>query len=619
MTLISIPSPSSKSLSNSKRKIGQTIRWVAAGGGEWDDATCWDAGRPPNANERACFEIPVSGRVLINSIALVGQVAVNIGTTNKRVTLGGTGKLILSGVDRFMGKPVSMQVENGTLLLADPLRVEVTSPRFSANAGGRLIIATSYVRAVGADLKLHVSQTGVLSLRTENWSPGFDLDVSSSRSQGLGPRIIDFGHALRSTARQVTFRLLKEHDGEEILIRGFQPGDQLRFQHDPTQSTDPGKPLRLNAVTFPGAANDGKARLVRSGGYYYLLPIDPDFSTPDPEWPSQKSVRPTIPVQIEPPTPITTSGVSADVTSLYTNTLVAAIESINKVAISVSAGDGSGWSPALELDPPPGVLHAASPNLLLLRSGEILLVYQAILHTGEISIAMTGCSDPTRAGSPEAWRPSQILTDLQPNLLIKNGRLLQQSNGTLLLPFTLNCLAGCLQSTNDGATWSRFGEMIGGGPEVRLQCPAVGEIEPRHLFMLSATNMGRIYRSESRDGANQWSSPTEVTNLVSPAAPFALTVNSDCAEALIVWNHQSRRKDDGEDRIRLSVSSSTDNGYHWSTPHLLTANSSEISTYPSLTSEVNKTGSFIATYLRLSQSDGIDSGCLQSVRIIRRA
>ena len=112
-------------------------------------------------------------------------------TRTPAVKLGGPGTLVLTGADRFLGKPVALQVADGTLRLAAPLRVEVAAPRFGAHAGGTLIVATPHVRAVADDLKLVVSQTGVLALRAERWSPGFDLDVATSRTLGLGPHVID--------------------------------------------------------------------------------------------------------------------------------------------------------------------------------------------------------------------------------------------------------------------------------------------------------------------------------------------------------------------------------------------------------------------------------------------
>ena len=91
------------------------IRWTAPGGGRWDDERCWDAGRAPLPDERACFDRPVAGAVNIHERVAVARVEVDLGDPNARVTLGGPGTLVLTGADRFLGKPVALQVADGTL------------------------------------------------------------------------------------------------------------------------------------------------------------------------------------------------------------------------------------------------------------------------------------------------------------------------------------------------------------------------------------------------------------------------------------------------------------------------------------------------------------------------
>ena len=264
------------------------VRWTAPGGGRWSDGGCWDTGRAPLPDERARFDRPVAGAVTIDGRVTAGRVELDLGDPAAAVTLNGPGALVLTGADRFLGKPVSLQVARGTLRLAAPLRVEVAAPRFGAHAGGTLVIATPHVRAAAPDLKLMVSQTGVLALRAGRWSPGFDLDAATSRTLGLGPHVIDFGGRRDAGTRLLGFRRFKEHDGDELLIRGFRPGDQLRFDEDPRESTDPGKELRLHAVRFAGpddegVAHGGAARVARSGRFFYLLPQDGRYAVPADE------------------------------------------------------------------------------------------------------------------------------------------------------------------------------------------------------------------------------------------------------------------------------------------------------------------------------------------------
>ena len=592
------------------RQAPPAVRWTALQGGSWQDGRCWDAGRAPLPDERACFDRPVAGAVTIDTRVAVARVEVDFGAPDAAVELGGPGTLVLTGADRFLGKPVALQVADGTLHLAAPLRIEVAAPRFGAHAGGTLIVATPRVRAVADDLKLAVSQTGVLALRTDRWSPEFDLDAATSRTLGLGPHVIDFGGEERGPApRLLAFRSFKEHDGDELLIRGFRPGDQFRFEEDPHESTDPGKELRLHAVRFAGAAHGGAARVERSGPFFYLLPRDCRFAVPARESTEQPASRPVTAVQTAPPMPIAETARAGDAVSLPSGRLLAAIAA-ERPALSVAVSSGNGWSRPAALALPAGAIGATAPSLLRLPSGAILLLYQALLPAGTTTVAVATCTEPARAGTAGAWSPPRVTPGLEPGLRLANGRLAQGSGG-LLLPFTLDAWAGVLTSTDDGATWRRLGPLLP-GPGAGLRYPSVAELAPGRLLLLAATATHRIYRSESSDGGATWSTPGEVTTLVAPEAPFALTRLPGGAGLLVAWNHHSRRGD-GRDRVRLSVATSSD-GTRWATPRPLTPDPLQLATCPSLAPIEGEPGRFVATYVQLADPHS-GAGLLQSVQM----
>ena len=589
------------------RQAPPAVRWTALQGGSWEDGGCWDAGRAPLPDERACFDRPVAGAVTIDTRVAVARVEVDFGAPDAAVKLGGPGTLVLTGADRFLGKPVALQVADGTLHLAAPLRIEVAAPRFGAHAGGTLIVATPHVRAVADDLKLAVSQTGVLALRTDSWSPGFDLDVATSRTLGLGPHVIDYGGRRTPTPRLLAFRSFKEHDGDELLIRGFRPGDQLRFEEDPHESTDPGKELRLHAVRFAGAAHGGAARVEQSGGFHYLLPEDRRFTVPAAESDGRPTSRPATAMQIARPVPIAEAAGAGDAISLPGGRLLAAIAA-EPPTLSVAVSSGAGWSRPVALPLPDGAIGATSPSLLRLRSGTILLVHQALLPAGGTAVAAATCTEPSRAGTSGGWAAPHIVSGMEPDLRLANGRLVNGSGG-LLLPFTLGAEAGLLTSTDGGATWRRLGPLLP-GPGAGLRYPAVAELAPGRLLLLAATATHRVYRSESLDGGCTWSTPTEVTTLVAPETPLALTSLPDGTGLLVAWNHHSRR-DGGTDRVRLSAAISAD-GMRWARPRPLTPDPSALAICPSLAPVDGGPGRFVATYVQLADPDS-GAGVLQSV------
>ena len=592
----------------SDRQAPPAVRWTALQGGSWHDGPCWDAGRPPLPDERACFDRPVAGIVKVDARVAVGRVEADLGDPSASVTLGGPGTLVLTGADRFLGKPVALQVAGGTLHLAAPLRVEVAAPRFGAHPGGTLVIATPHVRAIAEDLKLMVSQTGALELRTDRWEPGFDLDAATSRTLGLGPHVIDFGAERGPEPRLLAFRSFKEHDGDELLIRGFRPGDQLRFEEDPHQSTDPGKELRLHVVRFAGTAHGGAARVERRGRFFYLLPEDRRFTVPGPDSAEPPASRPVTAVQAGARVPIAEAARAGDAVSLPGGRLLAAIAG-DGTPLSISVSAGSGWSRPAPLPLPRGAIGATAPSLMRLPSGAILLVYQALLPADAAAVAGTVCTDPGRAGTAAAWSPSRMVPGMSPNLRLANGRLTPRRDA-LLLPFTVGSEAGLLTSIDEGATWQRLGPLLP-GPGAGLRYPAVAEFDQRKLLLLAATSTHRIYRSESADGGSTWSTPTEVTTLVAPESPFALTALPG-AGLLVAWNHHSHRGD-GRDRIRLSVATSAD-GTRWEMPRLLTPDSSQFATCPTLAPIDDDPDRFLATCVQLADPES-EAGMLQSVEL----
>ena len=343
----------------------------------------------------------MAGAVTIDTRVAVARVEVDLGDPDAAVKLGGPGALVLTGADRFLGKPVALQVADGTLHLAAPLRIEVAAPRFGAHAGGTLIVATPHVRAVADDLKLAVSQTGVLALRTDSWSPGFDLDVATSRTLGLGPHVIDYGGRGAPTPRLLAFRSFKEHDGDELLIRGFRPGDQLRFEEDPHESTDPGKELRLHAVRFAGAAHGGAARVERSGRFFYLLPEDRRFTVPaaESDRTQTESARDGR-CRSARPVPIAEDGARRR-RDLASRRKVAGGHRRRPPTLSVAVSEW-GRLVAAALALPDGAIGAISPSLLAPASGAILLVHQALLPAGGTAVAARPARPGTR-GSVDAW------------------------------------------------------------------------------------------------------------------------------------------------------------------------------------------------------------------------
>ena len=248
----------------------KTTIWTGAAGTRlWMDGGNWTGGVVPGSEDIARFESAAT--VSLDEPAAVGRVEVEAADKNESVVLRGMGRLILAGVDTVIGKPLSLAVKRGMLEIGPNLAIDIQGTRFSAHAGGTLFLRGERVGASKPDLKLAVSQTGTLRLGMRRWDSRLDLDLSTGSTRGLGAKIIDF--ALPIHVHQIiTFGKFKEHDGDPIVIRGFEPGDALCFREDPLRSTDPGKELDLSAVGFEGWGVSSAAEIESTGDLWCLTP-----------------------------------------------------------------------------------------------------------------------------------------------------------------------------------------------------------------------------------------------------------------------------------------------------------------------------------------------------------
>ena len=236
----------------------RTMIWTgAASTDRWTDAGNWTGDVVPGSKDIARFESQAD--VVLEGASSVGRLEVELADKDAVVYIDGAGKLVLTGVDTVIGKPLSLAVKSGTLEIGPELAIDLEGTRFSAQAGGTLVLRSEEIVAKRPDLKAAVSQSGTLRLGMRRWDPRMDLDLSTSSTLGRGAKVIDF--ALSADVHQIiTFKKFKEHDGDPVVIRGFEPGDALCFSEDPRRSTDPGKEPACISHHPTAAARDTTAR-----------------------------------------------------------------------------------------------------------------------------------------------------------------------------------------------------------------------------------------------------------------------------------------------------------------------------------------------------------------------
>ncbi len=591
----------------------KTTIWTGAAGTRlWMDGGNWTGGVVPGSEDIARFE--AAATVSLDEPAAVGRVEVEPADKNASVVLRGMGRLILAGVDTVIGKPLSLAVKRGMLEIAPNLAIDIQGTRFSAHAGGTLFLRGEGVGAAKPDLKLAVSQTGTLRLGMRRWNPRLDLDLSTGSTRGLGAKIIDFALPL-DVHQTITFGKFKEHDGDPIVIRGFEPGDALCFREDPLRSTDPGKELDLSAVGFEGWGVSSAAEIESTGDLWCLTPKRTSLSKTAVEPSSVRTKRISRPrvrladMRVQTVVPATKRyprNMGADIVKLhdgryllaFSQWLTGATDRDDSRVMGMVSGDaGVTWSGTFPVVTAHGSCKSIrQPSFLRSNDGKLLLFVRCRSQLTEAWVGMLRCRDEAHIAQGEAvWTRQVRITPPPPGRHIAlNNRAIRLSTGRLLLPLSTpwpwdrpdvsgsgkNIRSWCLYSDDDGETWRQSQSMLAGPMRGAMEPYAV-ELKDRRLLMLMRTQTHRQYRSFSSDGGDTWTRPTEVTQLTSPESPAAVRRDPETGWLTVVWNYNSRGKP-GRDRTPLTVAFSDDEGESWFGFVNLEANPAKSYSYPSL-------------------------------------
>ena len=129
--------------------------------------------------------------------------------------------------------------------------------------------------------------------------------------------------------------------------------------------------------------------------------------------------------------------------------------------------------------------------------------------------------------------------------------------------------AYCYYSDDEGKTWSRskaeiLGYLYGGwGNFVTSDEPALDQLPDGRLLMHCRSELGRMYRSFSKDGGLSWSRPAPL-QMAASYTPHLLRRIPSTGHLLLIWNQSSRQEIvTGLHRHRLSCAVSKDEGETW--------------------------------------------------------
>jgi predicted neuraminidase len=210
-----------------------------------------------------------------------------------------------------------------------------------------------------------------------------------------------------------------------------------------------------------------------------------------------------------------------------------------------------------------GDMNVMSVSLLRLKNGYIALFY-GIKNSQEDCMPMMRISDD----EAKTWTdPIRCITDKKGYFVLNNNRVIQLSNGRLLMPVALHNVPNgkwsnmgqlfTYYSDDNGKTW-KSSEEVANPDKVITQEPGVVEQKDGTIFMFIRANPGVQYASYSKDNGETWSTAQPI-RIASPLSPASIARIPSTGDLLMVWNNNGTN----QKRTPLDVAVSKDEGKSW--------------------------------------------------------
>lgn len=212
-----------------------------------------------------------------------------------------------------------------------------------------------------------------------------------------------------------------------------------------------------------------------------------------------------------------------------------------------SSDNGTTWTEPRIVLRQDGGLNIMSVSLLRLSDNRLALFYLRKYSAQDCRPFV--CYSENEG---QTWTaPGPCITDQIGYYVVNNSRVVQLSDGTLLIPtalhntdterFNPNAKMFCYRSDDLGKTWRRTGEAANPG-KVVFQEPGLVELADGRVLMYIRTNGGCQYLSWSSDKGETWSE-AQRSDFVSPMSPMSIAPLPGSDKLLCVWNNSPNQRD----------------------------------------------------------------------------
>lgn len=210
-----------------------------------------------------------------------------------------------------------------------------------------------------------------------------------------------------------------------------------------------------------------------------------------------------------------------------------------------------------------GDMNVMSVSLLRLKNGSIALFYAKKNSDDDLIPMLRISNDESKTWSD----PIPCITDRKGYFVLNNNRVIQLSNGRLVMPVALHNVPNgkwsnmgrlfTYYSDDNGKTW-KSSEEVANPDKIITQEPGVVEQKGGTIFLYIRANPGVQYASYSKDNGETWSAAQPI-RIASPLSPASIARIPTTGDLLMVWNNNGTN----QKRTPLDVAVSKDEGKSW--------------------------------------------------------